>query len=447
MGEPDVFQFGEFTLDARERRLSRGNQALHLTPKALDVLLALVREPERLLTKDELLTQVWPNAYVAEGILTVHMSALRKALGDEGRPATYIETVPRAGYRFVAKVSRLPSQRQSTSTARFAEVHELVGRGRAHLLTGSSLALREAVAAFQSAIEIEPDHAGAHAGLALACCIRTGIRAVPHQEGYAQAKTSALRALALDPASADAQVALGTVLFLSEWAWAAAERSFRRALQINPAHTEGLLQYGTLMEALGRLDEGLALKQQALERDSPSALVFVQIAMSYWHQRRYEDTIAWANRALQVDPRHVLASECLASAYWTLGRFDAFVEETVRRAITAGQSEDAVDQVQRFGAELKRISRAGGELALACFMLQVLSKAPAQQRSPVQLAVFSGAARRMDDAFQHLDQALSSRDPALVHLAVAPQWDPMRADPRFSTLLARLGLPAGQSSH
>ena len=292
MGEPDVFQFGEFTLDARERRLSRGNQALHLTPKTLDVLLALVREPERLLTKDELLTRVWPNAYVAEGILTVHISALRKALGDEGRPATYIETVPRAGYRFVATVSRLPSERQSTSTARFAEVHELMGRGRAHLLTGSFLALREAVAAFKSAIEIEPDHAGAHAGLALACCIRTGIRAVPHQEGYAHAKTSALRALALDPASADAQVALGTVLFLSEWAWAAAERSFRRALQINPAHTEGLLQYGMLMEALGRLHEGLGLKQQALERDSPSALVFVQIAMSYWHQRRYEDTIA-----------------------------------------------------------------------------------------------------------------------------------------------------------
>ena len=246
MGEPDVFQFGEFTLDARERRLSRGNQALHLTPKALDVLLALVREPERLLAKHELLTQVSPTAYVAEGILTVRICprCARLSVMKAG-PATYIETVPRAGYRFVAKVSRLPSQRQNTSTARFAEVHELVGRGRAHLLTGSSLALREAVAAFQSAIEIEPDHAGAHAGLALACCIRTGIRAVPHQEGYAQAKTSALRSLALDPASADAQVALGTVLFLKQWAWAGAERSFRRALQINPAHTEGLLKYRT----------------------------------------------------------------------------------------------------------------------------------------------------------------------------------------------------------
>ena len=199
------------------------------------------------------------------------------------------------------------------------------------------------------------------------------------------------------------------------------------------------------MEALGRLDEGLTLKQQALERDSPSALVFVQIAMSYWHQRRYEDTIAWANRALQVDPRHVLASECLASAYWTLGRFDAFVEETVRRAITAGQSpgrgRSGAAVRCRVETYLPRRRGAGTRL----FHVPVLSKAPAQQRSPVQLAVFSGAARRMDDAFQHLDQALSSRDPALVHLAVAPQWDPMRADPRFSTLLARLGLPAGQS--
>jgi tetratricopeptide (TPR) repeat protein len=53
---------------------------------------------------------------------------------------------------------------------------------------------------------------------------------------------------------------LGSVLFLSEWDWAGAERSLRRALEVNPDYTEALLQYGSLQEALGRLDEGLRLK-------------------------------------------------------------------------------------------------------------------------------------------------------------------------------------------
>ena len=139
--------------------------------------------------------------------------------------------------------------------------------------------------------------------------VQAVFRAVPHQEAFTEAKASALRALAMDSASADAQVALGTVLFLSEWDWTAAERSLQRALEINPDHTEALLQYGSLQEALGRLDDGLRCKQQALARDPRSPGVLVQIAISYWHQRKYDETQVWAQRALEVDPKHVLACQ------------------------------------------------------------------------------------------------------------------------------------------
>src|SRR5262249_60172589 len=95
-------------------------------------------------------------------------------------------------------------------------------------------------------------------------CQQATFRAVPYQEAFTEAKASALRALAMDSGSADAQVALGTVLFLSEWDWTAAERSLRRALEINPDQTEALLRYGSLQEALGRLACGLRCKQTAL---------------------------------------------------------------------------------------------------------------------------------------------------------------------------------------
>jgi DNA-binding winged helix-turn-helix (wHTH) protein len=270
MAIPEVFHFDEFTLDVGERRLLRGTETVRLSPKACDVLIALVRQSGRLVTKDELLAQVWPESFVEEGILNVHVAALRKALGDDTRPPAYIETVVRSGYRFIAAVTcDLAHEKPLTPSAitRPVELYEQVGRGRSHLLSGSYFELPAAVDAFRSAIEIDPTYAPAHAGLARARCLQAVFRAVPHQEAFAEAKASALRALAMD-----AQVALGTVLFLSEWDWTAAERSLCRALEINPDHTEALLQYGSLQEALGRSTMGCAASNRRSRaiRDRPA---------------------------------------------------------------------------------------------------------------------------------------------------------------------------------
>ena len=98
----ELYNFGEFTLDVSERRLTRSGRLINLPPKELDVLAALAGNGGRLLSKTELLELVWPDAFVEEGILAVHVSALRKALGRQ-----YIETVPRSGYRFAEAVTRV----------------------------------------------------------------------------------------------------------------------------------------------------------------------------------------------------------------------------------------------------------------------------------------------------------------------------------------------------
>src|SRR5262249_8121928 len=134
-----------------------------------------------------------------------------------------------------------------------SEASELVARGWAHLRSGSYFELSDAVTAFLAATDAAPAYAAAHAGLALTKVAQAAAHDVPHLEALAEAKTFALRALALDDKSADAQVALGQVLLFSEWDWAAAERSFQRALAINPNHAEAYLHYGGVMEARGLL--------------------------------------------------------------------------------------------------------------------------------------------------------------------------------------------------
>lgn len=447
------YAFGEFVLDVSERRLTRGSDCIALAPKVHDVLVALVRHAGRLVTKHELLELVWPGSFVEEGILAVHVSGLRKALGDVDRQHRYIETVSRSGYRFIAAVER----RTTNSPARAArrsrallvapplspirpEAYELFGRGREYLLSASMFDLPKAVEAFRAAIALEPTYAAAHAGLALAWCAQADLRVTPYAEAYAQAKTAALRSLALDDSCGDAQLALGTVLFLSEWDWIGAERSFARALELNPNYTEAYLLYGRLLEAIGQLERGLELKLKALERDPLSPLVLLQISLSYWNQRRYDDSIDWAKKALALDPQHLLAREHLAAAYWKKGDVEQLMMENIRHAEAYGVASGSLASMRKHCDELTAVQNAGGRPAVVRYMIEQASRngnGPA-----IQLAILHGEAGELDAAFRHLHRAIDGRDPCLVHLAVAPQWDSLRTDPRFGQCLTRLGLGA-----
>ena len=101
-----LYEFGPFRLDAEERLLLRDGEAVPLTPKAFDLLLALLEQPGHLLEKDALMKAVWPDSFVEENNLADNISRLRKALGEGEHGRRFIETIPKRGYRFVAEVRR-----------------------------------------------------------------------------------------------------------------------------------------------------------------------------------------------------------------------------------------------------------------------------------------------------------------------------------------------------
>ena len=100
-----LYRFGQFALDSWKRTVSRADSPVSLTPKAFDVLLFLVQNPNRLVTKEELLQAVWGDAFVEEGNLTQYISHLRKALGDNSEETRLIVTISRKGYQFTARVT------------------------------------------------------------------------------------------------------------------------------------------------------------------------------------------------------------------------------------------------------------------------------------------------------------------------------------------------------
>jgi TolB-like protein/DNA-binding winged helix-turn-helix (wHTH) protein/Flp pilus assembly protein TadD len=101
-----LYRFDEFELNPSERTFSRNRTPILVSPKAFEVLACLVRNPRRVVTKDELLKAVWPDSFVEESNLTQHISLLRKALGAK---SNYIVTIPGRGYQFTAKVQTVTS--------------------------------------------------------------------------------------------------------------------------------------------------------------------------------------------------------------------------------------------------------------------------------------------------------------------------------------------------
>jgi DNA-binding winged helix-turn-helix (wHTH) protein/TolB-like protein len=98
-----VFRFGDFVLDESQRRLLRSGEDVYLPPKTFELLLHLVQNRGRVLTKNELLEAVWPDVNVVENTLAQRIREIREALGDGAHDGRFIKTVPRIGYQFIAE--------------------------------------------------------------------------------------------------------------------------------------------------------------------------------------------------------------------------------------------------------------------------------------------------------------------------------------------------------
>lgn len=119
MTEPGrcAVHFGPYRLDAAEARLTREGAPVELPPKAFELLCFLASRPGRLVTKDELLDQVWGRRFITEAVIKTVVSELRAALGDDAREPRYVETVPRRGYRFIAALQAADATAAALSAA------------------------------------------------------------------------------------------------------------------------------------------------------------------------------------------------------------------------------------------------------------------------------------------------------------------------------------------
>ena len=124
--------FGPFRLLTRQRLLLEAGKPVPVGSRAIDLLIALLERPGELLSKDELITRVWPSTHVVEGNLKFQIAALRRALQDGQEGRRYLETSPGQGYRFVADVTVESDAAPSLAPSSFPVTEQAQSAGSPH---------------------------------------------------------------------------------------------------------------------------------------------------------------------------------------------------------------------------------------------------------------------------------------------------------------------------
>src|SRR6187549_789275 len=133
--ESQQFEFGEFLLDTKEKVLVRNGNAVAVTPKAFELLHVLVPNHGHLVEKNELIRAVWPESFVEDANLPFTIGLLRKALGDDAQKPSFIETVPKHGYRFIADVRERSAQDTNSDVTPLPTPYVLAGLATLVLLS------------------------------------------------------------------------------------------------------------------------------------------------------------------------------------------------------------------------------------------------------------------------------------------------------------------------
>lgn len=356
------FTLGPATVDSARSVVTVAGQEVHLEPKAVDLLLCLAEAPGVVLSKAQLLARVWPDSFVSEVGLARLISELRKALGDDARQPTFIETVPKRGYRLMTAPGPAVENAEGSGSAEVAPrgrrrwasalfVAQLVltfgiygavpaTRGGApspsdsrQAAYGYTLKARDlygtyrlpdneaAISLLRQAIDLDPHFALAHAELASALVLQE-IRYQVAGSWLPEALEAAQKAIREAPELAEGHKALGMVRSTAGHHREAAA-AFTRALELRPDYPEALYSLAGELQCLGRLDLSLPF----LERWSAQARLnpqdYVAIGVDYMVLGELAEARAWLAATVLAEPHQVDGQVALAQLDLKEGALDS----------------------------------------------------------------------------------------------------------------------------
>ena len=311
------------------------------------------------------------------------------------------------------------------------EAYQLYVAGRYYATKRTAEGLRLGIERFTRAIERDPNFALAHAEMADCYALLNWYVEPPPADAWAQAKESALRAVAAADTLADAHASLGFIICNYERDFAAAERELRRAVELRPENPVARRWHAFNLAAMGRHDEAIAEISRAQELNPRSPVIATGVANVLFLARRFDEAIAQCRRALELDPGSVAAHVVLRWAYEQQGQHEAALAIFEQERMFAGDTPTTRAKRAHVLAATGRGEEARQVLA------ETIARREAEWVTAYEIAVVHALLADHDGAFEWLAQAEREHAVGFTFVRVDPHLDNLRADPRFAALLQR----------
>ncbi|HUQ20932.1 MAG TPA: protein kinase [Gemmatimonadaceae bacterium] len=292
----------------------------------------------------------------------------------------------------------------------------------------------EGIALFQQAIAEDPDYALAYTGLADSYALQIDYRNIAVDNGFKMAKKYALKALELDESLAEAHASLAWTLFIYDWEWKAAEAEFRRSIELDSRYATSQQWYAFLLASQGRVDESLVVAHTSQELDPASVSIRRALGYNYLYARRYDQARYHLTRAIAMNPAAEESYRVLGLNLALNEQFDE-AERALREALALPGAATYTHVTLAYA-----LARAGKPEYAQRLAAELEEKLKNDYVSPVELATLYIALGDNQRALDWAERAYEERRGWMAYLKVHPIVDPLRNEPRFAALLAKMGL-------
>jgi TolB-like protein/Tfp pilus assembly protein PilF len=314
-----------------------------------------------------------------------------------------------------------------------ARVNYLIGRFFWNRRDESSL--KQAINYFDAAIAKDPGYAAAYSGLADCYNLLSVWGSLTPNRSFPEARKDALKAIELEPDSAEAYTSLAFETYRYEWDFIGAEKDFRKAIALNPNYVTAHQWYGEFLGDIRRFDQGSAELRKAQQLDPLSAIVGCDLASCYIHSGRYAEAVTILQEILTRQPDYAVAHNYLASVYDYEGEYaEAEKEHGLYVRLSGDIGEGEANRIKREWITGKK-KQAKRE------METLLANTKEGRFGYVQMALMYTSVGDRDKAFTCLDKAYQQHSWWLVTIEVEPNFASLRNDPRFKELERRIGIP------
>jgi TolB-like protein/DNA-binding winged helix-turn-helix (wHTH) protein/Flp pilus assembly protein TadD len=311
------------------------------------------------------------------------------------------------------------------------DAYDLYLRGRNFENQRTPATTLQAIDYYRRATDLDPNYALAWSGLAHTYAARSINSDVPPLQVRALAHNAAANAVRAGPDLADTQTALGAFSFLLGWDWPAAEEALRRAVALDPSDPVAHWYLGHVLSQTGRHQEARSVMSRARGIDPLNAMSHAMSSQVAFQAHDYAAALEHAQQCIVLDPEFWIGYMQSGQAYEQLGRTDAAFEALSNAARFSGGNSKAISFR---GYLLGKVGRSRE----ARDVLKTLEEVSHRRYvPPYAIALIHAGLEERDAVFEWLDRAYDAKDVHLIFLPVDPKWDPYRADPRFTALVAR----------